>query len=78
MSAKDRPRFLETITLSGEDMLVPIKDIKCVYIKYSENGSWVIVIQGENNNFQAEECFGEDLEKLEIRLDQIKSIIRAE
>lgn len=78
MSAKNKPRFLETIALSGEDMLVPIKDIKCVYIKHKENGSWVIVIQGENNNFQAEECFGEDFENLEIRLDQIKSIIGAE
>lgn len=38
--------FLETITFFGDDVLVPIKDIKLISIKYGENG-WEIRIKGD-------------------------------
>ena len=78
MSDKDRPVFLETITCADNDLLVRIEDIQFVYKKYSENGSWVIVIQGKNDSFKAEEYFWKDDEKLNKRYEQIKSIIGAE
>lgn len=76
MKIKEKPRFLETITFFGDYILVPIKDIQFISIKYKEGG-WIINIQGKNDCFQLEECFQNDEEKLTKRYDQIKSIIGA-
>ena len=72
----DRPRFLETITILEDDILVPIEDIKFISVRYN-NGSWVIKIQGKNDSFQFEEYFQLDTARLAKRYKQIKSIIGA-
>ncbi len=66
-------KFLETITFLLDDVLVPIDRIK--YINSSYKSGYRIKITSDDGEW--EECFGEELEKLLIRYEQIKKIIGA-
>ena len=63
-------KFLETNTTSGENMLVPVSEIKSIYVQYKENG-WAIIING-GDNFECYEGFGTDWDRLDIRYQMIK------
>lgn len=64
--------FLETITFMGNEILVAISRIKCVYITRKEG--WEIhIIEVDDNKFV--ECFGDDDEKLDKRYEQIKKLL---
>lgn len=67
--------FLETISAWGYDMLVPIKDIKLIFITYGEHG-WEIHIKGGEEKFSLVECFAkEDTDRLDTRYEMIKSLL---
>lgn len=72
---KPQPRFLETITFMGNDMLIPINSIRCVYSTFEEDGC-AIIIKFEDNNKTSEHF--EDEDKMTTRFNKIKYIIGAE
>ena len=67
-------RFLETITFMGNDILIAISDIKCIYLTYVDK-SHKIVIKCFSET-ETEENFS-DGDKAVIRYQQIKDIIGA-
>jgi hypothetical protein len=69
------PKFLETITFMGGDILIAISDIKCVYISY-KGKSHVIVIKCFSET-ETEEHF-DDENAMANRYQQIKKILEAE
>jgi hypothetical protein len=66
-------KFLETITALGNDVLVPVSQIKIIWITYGQNG-WEIHIKGQDNN-EWIECFEKDEKKLNVRWTMIKYIL---
>ena len=68
-------RFLKTITFMGNDFLIPINSIRCVYSTFDENGC-KIIIKFETDNETSEGFNDED--KMRVRFNQIKEIIGAE
>ncbi len=68
-------KFLETINLFGDDILIPIDSIQ--FISYRYVTDWVIHIKG-NNDIDLEEHFGKDEESARERYNMIKKIIEGE
>lgn len=66
-------KFLETITVFGNDVLVPIKDIKIIWITYGTNG-WELHIKGQDKNEWVEH-FEKNTDKLNIRYEMIKYLL---
>lgn len=67
-------KFLETITAFGDDILIPIDQIKFISIKYVTQ--WEIHING-GEQFDIVECFGEKEDEATKRYEIIKKIIEA-
>ncbi len=65
--------FLETVTAFGNDVLVPIKDIKIIWITYGAHG-WELHIKGQDEN-EWVECFEKDTDKLNFRYEMIKYLL---
>lgn len=68
-------KFLQTITFLGNEMLIPISDIKCIFLNYSED-TFKIIIKGFSET-ETSECFVSE-QKMINRYHQIKKIIGAE
>lgn len=68
-------RFLETITAFEHDVLVPIDRIQYVYVTFTNNNSWKIVIKGDDGEWEE---FFKDTERLNVRYREIKDILEAE
>lgn len=66
--------FLESITFLGNDAIIPIDKIKYINTSYSDK-SYKITITGYDGDWV--ECFPDE-EKMRVRYDKIKKIIRAE
>ena len=64
--------FLESITISGFDALIPINRIKFIHLA-SDTHSYKIKIISDDNEWV--ECF-ESEKKWTLRYEQIKSIIK--
>ncbi len=71
---KRSQRFLETITLLGNDVLVPIKDIQYVIYKINIEGNYEIHIKGKEENLWIE-CFDSNKKKADARYKMIKRIL---
>ncbi len=67
-------KFLETITLLGDTILVPIDRIQ--YISFRYTNGWEIHIVGDDS-MDLSEHFGQDEDKATFRFDRIKTIIEA-
>lgn len=65
--------FLESITFTGNDVLIPIDRIKYINYGYYEN-SFQIKIYSDDGDWI--ECFDDD-KKAQIRYQQIKNIVGA-
>lgn len=66
-------KFLETITAFGDNILIPIDQIKYLSIRYVTD--WEIHIVGDYVDLS--EHFGKDEDKATKRYEQIKKIIDA-
>ena len=66
--------FLETITFLGNDMLIPIGDIQCIYTGYNGR-SYKITIKCFSGS-ETEENF-DDGDKMLARYKQLRTILKA-
>lgn len=66
-------KFLETITFSGEDALVPIDRIKFVFRYYGEHGLKIKIVTDDG---EFEEGFDKNEDKANLRYEMIKKILK--
>lgn len=71
---KEKFRFLETITVTGGDAIVPINRIKYINFGYYENG-YAIRITTDDGNY--EENFGQNIKEAQLRYSIIQEIINS-
>lgn len=67
-------RFLETITGFGDNILLPINRIKFISIGYKEHGWQIKIVSDEEG--ESIEYFEKDNDRLNIRYEQIKEILK--
>ena len=68
--------FLETVTFMGNDILIRIDHIKCVYITYSDGSHKIVIKMDDENKNEYIECFQCE-DKLVARYQEIKSILNS-